>query len=332
MLKQSTSVVIPNHNGIELLPIVLSSVINALKYSEVDYEIIIVDDCSTDNSVINISKLYPEVKFLVNEKNLGFSKSVNKGVYASKNELVLILNNDVKLNIDYFENQFKFFLLEDTFGVNGTIINWDDEQLQGGGKILKKSIFKIKSNTNYYIKNPKDEKFYKTAFLTGTNALVSKSKFIELGGFCYLFSPFYVEDIELSMRALRMGYKCYYSPKSVCKHQISATIKKHSSKQKILKTNIRNKFYLHIIHLNGFNLIGWFIQLICESIFRFITFKKPYLKAIGELLSSFNAVIVFRNQFIKKLKLKGLNNDASLVIEDLNKEILSYESIEIKCF
>ena len=138
MSKQSTTVVIPNHNGIELLPIVLSSVIDALKHSEVDYEIIIVDDCSTDNSVINVSNLYPEVKFLVNEKNLGFSKSVNKGVFASKNELVLILNNDVKLNIDYFENQFKFFFLEDTFGVNGTIINWDDEQLQGGGKILKK--------------------------------------------------------------------------------------------------------------------------------------------------------------------------------------------------
>lgn len=330
-MKKSVSVVIPNHNGLNLLPIVLSSVINALKYSKVNYEIIIVDDSSTDNSVTNISNLFTEVKFLVNENNLGFSKSVNKGVLAAQNELVLILNNDVNLNIDYFENQFKFFLLDDTFGVNGTIINWDDEELQGGGKILQKSIFKIKSNTNYFIKNINDDKFYKTAFLTGTNALVSKSKFIELGGFCYLFSPFYVEDIELSMRAYRMGYQCYYSPKSVCKHQISATIKKHSSKQKILKTNIRNKFYLHIIHLNGINLIGWFIQLIFETIFRTITLQKPYLKAIGELLSNFKAVFIYRNQFIKKLKLKGFKNDASLITEDLNKEILSYKSIEIKC-
>ena len=112
MLKQSITVVIPNHNGIELLPIVISSVINALIYSEVDYEIIIVDDCSTDNSVINVSNIYPEVKFLVNEKNLGFSKSVNKGVHASKNELVLILNNDVKLNIDYFLLTQKVLLKE----------------------------------------------------------------------------------------------------------------------------------------------------------------------------------------------------------------------------
>ena len=74
------------------------------------------------------------------------------------------------------------------------------------------------------------------------------------------------------------------------------------------------------------------MQLFCETIFRIITFKKPYLKAIEELISNFNAVMVFRNQFSDKLKFKGLNNDASLIIEDLNKEILSYESIEIKCF
>jgi GT2 family glycosyltransferase len=327
MNKQPISIVIPNYNGIKLLPIVIDSVIEAVNFSTVAYEIIIIDDCSTDNSVLSIQERYPEVKFIRNVKNIGFSESVNKGVNNAIYELVLVLNNDVKLMPNYFEDQFRFFDLKDTFGVNGTIINWDDEQLQGGGKILKFKGFKIKSNTNYYIQNPTRNNLYKTHFLTGTNAMVSKQKFIELGGFCQLFSPYYVEDLELSMRALRMGYKCYYSESSLCKHQISATIKKHATKSTILQTNIRNKFFFHIIHLNSINLFGWFLQLFFESLYRLMTFKKAFLRALYELFLQRKAVFLYRKNFNLKLKKTNKNNDAKDIIRDLNKEILAYNSI-----
>ena len=327
MAKQSISIVIPNYNGAKLLPIVLNSVLEAVAFSAIEYQILVIDDCSTDTSREVVENQFTDVLFVANEVNLGFSETVNKGVHLAKYELVLILNNDVKLNADYFEDQFRFFELENTFGVNGTIINWDDDQLQGGGKLLKVQGFKIKSNTNFYIHQPHQNSYYKTSFLTGTNALVSKSKFLEIGGFCHLFSPYYVEDVELSLRAIRNGYSCYYSISSVCRHQISATIKKHAAQSKILKTNIRNKYFLHALHINGLNLLGWFLQLIIEMVFRLITFKVVYLKAFFAFLRNISGVIKYRRVIKKQLVSKSKREDGLKVINTLAQEILNYKSI-----
>jgi GT2 family glycosyltransferase len=327
MIKQPVSIVIPNYNGAKLLPIVLSSVVDAVNFSKIDYQILVIDDCSKDASKEIIDTLFAGVEFIVNEVNLGFSETVNKGVNLAKHELVLILNNDVKLNPDYFEDQFKFFELENTFGVNGTIVNWDDDNLQGGGKLLRAQGFKIKTNTNFYIQNPNAKINYKTSFLTGTNALVSKSKFLEIGGFCYLFSPYYVEDVELSVRAIRNGYHCYYSISSVCRHQISATIKKHASQNKILQTNIRNKYFLHALHLNGLNLIGWTLQLLFELLFRLVTGKTVFIKAFLDFIKKYDAIIEYRKTIEKQLSSKNIKNDGLKVIKTLEQEILNYQSI-----
>ena len=48
-----------------------------------------------------------------------------------------------------------------------------------------------------------------------------KNKLIELGGFNELYAPFYVEDYDLSLRAWRLGYKCYYEHFALCRHQVS---------------------------------------------------------------------------------------------------------------
>src|SRR5215207_430546 len=98
----SVSVVIPNYNGIELFPHTLPTVFTALEKIQLPYEVIVVDDCSTDNSIGYLKTNFPLVQIIRSEKNFGFSVTANSGMKNAKYDLVLLLNSDVKLDPDYF--------------------------------------------------------------------------------------------------------------------------------------------------------------------------------------------------------------------------------------
>ena len=95
-MSKSVSVVIPNYNGAHLLQKNLPSVIRALDFIQVEYEIIVVDDCSKDDSVLFIQTNYPAIKLIRNEKNGGFSISCNRGIELADKELILLLNTDIE--------------------------------------------------------------------------------------------------------------------------------------------------------------------------------------------------------------------------------------------
>lgn len=295
----SISVVIPNYNGQSLLADVLPSVVDALSSIPSSSEIIIADDNSTDDSIRFINENFPQVIVLKNDINLGFSGTVNKGILAAGMDLVFILNNDVKLIPGYFEAQLPLFERDDTFGVNGAVLDWDSDVLQGGGKIINRHLFKIKANENYFVNpgTPATAGPWLTMFLSGTNALIDRKKLVLLKGYDHLFSPFYVEDVELSVRAMRMDWKMYYSPSSKCMHQISTTINKYNKKKKIKYMTLRNKFYLHFIHLNGLQLIGWYTQTLIEILFRTLTFNGTYLKAFSTFLKTRKLAKLSKSRF-----------------------------------
>lgn len=329
--KKSISVIIPNYNGVELLPNILPNLYAALDFYGAHHEVIIVDDRSSDLSVAYIRKNYPRVLLMENDYNIGFSASVNEGLKAATCDLVFILNSDVKLERDYFVHQIKYFRREDTFGVNGTIINWHDDDLQGGGKILSRQGFKIKSNTNYYL-NAKRANFNKpfySMFLTGTNALVDRKKMLEIGGFTPLFSPYYVEDVELSIRAWRLGWKCYYEPKSLCRHELSVTIKKHQRKKYIYTINARNKLCLHALHLEGGNLVGWWCQTSCELLFRILTFNFSYVRAFAAFLGNYKELLRAKNQFKGIMEQKNQHIGVFKLFERLNADIETYKALKV---
>ena len=134
LFRSGISVVIPNFNGENILPVIMPSVFNSLLFTNVPFEIIVADDCSTDNSVLFLRNTYPEIIIIESDENLGFAPTINKGIFLAKNDLVFLLNNDVKISKDYFVHQFRYFEKEDTFGVMGRIIGWDDDNIQDGAK------------------------------------------------------------------------------------------------------------------------------------------------------------------------------------------------------
>ncbi len=259
MGKKSISIVIPNYNGRHLLQEYLPFTLAAAQNAGTDYEIIVVDDASKDDSVAFIKEQYPQIKLLINAQNGGFSYTCNQGIAAANCNLTLLLNSDVKLLPDYFEQQFRYFDDPQTFGVMGRIIDMDGEHIQDAARLPKLNGLKLKTAFFYYTDNADDRLL--TFYLSGANALIDTQKLQAIGGFYELFSPFYCEDMELSLRAWRMGWKCYYEHQSVCRHQISASTKNYDTARRVKSIYYRNRFYMHALHLNGLPLLGWYIQI-----------------------------------------------------------------------
>lgn len=303
-MKKSLSVIIPNYNGKSLLEEYLPYTIEAVENAGVSYEIIVVDDASTDDSVDFLKSHYPDVKVIVNQENKGFSFSCNQGLYNSRNELVFFLNSDVKLTPGYFRNQWKYFGREDTFGVMGKILEMDSKKIEVAARSLKNVGFKFKTNKLFY-QTEKSEQT-PTAFLSGANALIDAAKMKTLGGFDEIFSPYYSEDLDLGLRAWRLGWKCYYDHESTCYHRGSFTTKTQCQKKQVKKIYFRNRFMVHAIHLESHLLPFWFVQILLLDVlpkllmgqFWYIRSYMSFIYHLDEIQSSkekFNFLMKARN-------------------------------------
>lgn len=262
--QKSISVVIPNYNGKKLLELYLPSVYAALKFNIITYEIIIIDDASKDDSVLFLEHYYPEIKIIKNNQNLGFSKTINKGIFAAKNELILLLNSDVKLEEEYFEHQYKYFQNQNTFGVMGRIMNFDGKKIEDAARLLVHKGYKFKANKFYY-STDKNSDIY-TTYLSGANALVDRVKIQAIGGFDEIYSPFYFEDFDLGLRAYKMGWVCHYEHQSVCYHKVSATTNTMKKSNRVKIIYHRNSYILQAIHLKGLQKKMYLIQIIFNSV------------------------------------------------------------------
>jgi GT2 family glycosyltransferase len=282
--QKSISVVIPNYNGSDLLQRNIPSIYVALQKAGVSYEVIIVDDASTDDSVSMLKEKFEEIIILVNKKNSGFSPTINRGIKIAKNELVLLLNSDVFLLPEYFNHLFKYFDKENTFGVSGRFIGLNDEKIQEAAKYPQLSPSKKISPYNFYVEN--SSSWIPTLYLCGGGALIDKEKLQRLQGFDEIYAPFYMEDTDLSIRAWRAGWRCYYEHEAVCMHPASTTIKKFHKKRRVWVTTQRNKLILHSLHLSNPSKLIWNVRqavtLVAQALVCRWKYHEAFFKYLGK--------------------------------------------------
>ncbi|MFM8807238.1 MAG: glycosyltransferase family 2 protein [Sphingomonadales bacterium] len=289
-LAEGISVVIPNYNGRALLPLILPPAFMALQKTNLPFEVIVADDASSDDSVGWLASNYSEIKVVVATQNAGFSATANRGIRAAQFNWVLLLNSDVILTPDYFEQLLPYRTIPNILGVSARIIGWDDDQLQEGGKYPVLQGAKIKTGYDFIPIEPTTQDRWPCFYLSGSNAFINKSVFETIGQFNELFSPFYVEDAELSLRAWRLGYASYYEHRAICRHRHAATILSSQKKKAVDRIYNRNKFFLHAIHLQGATLVSWMIQLLLELLFRVLTFRPGLLLSCIDLIKKIPAV------------------------------------------
>jgi GT2 family glycosyltransferase len=179
----------------------------------------------------------------------------------------------------------------------GRIIGWDNDTIQDGGKYPSFHGLKIKTSGNYIPVDENPDRWLYSMYLSGANAFVDREKIVRLGGFDELFAPFYVEDYELSLRAWRFGWKCYYEHDAICRHKESVTIKSKASKSQVNKIYYRNKMYLHALHLKKSLLALWHIQLFFECLLNLVMFRFYFLSAMFQYLQNRQAVVKKRKAF-----------------------------------
>ncbi|MNK26322.1 N-acetylglucosaminyl-diphospho-decaprenol L-rhamnosyltransferase [compost metagenome] len=316
-MQKSVSIVIPNYNGKHLLEKYLPSVFTAAQNARIEFEVIVIDDGSKDDSLSFISTNYQQVKLLVNDKNRGFSYTCNHGIREAKYELILLLNSDVKLTPDYFEHQWKYFSKPDTFGVMARIMSFDETRIEDAARLLYYGGCRIKANKFYYSENQSDEEVY-TAYLSGANALVDAKKLKELGGFDEIYSPFSSEDFDLSLRAWQLGWKCYYEHQSVCFHHVSGSTKTQIKSNFIKKIYYRNRYILQGIHLHGARKTLYPLQQIfTELIPKLLTGKTWVWSSYRDYLTHKPHILASRER-LARLKQK---HQSLLKIDDVIKII-----------
>jgi GT2 family glycosyltransferase len=278
-----------------------------------DYEIIIPDDASKDTSVEYLREFYPEIQVITHSANVGFGGNSNSGIFKSNKELVLLLNSDVELTDGFFIPLMPYFEMQDTFGVMSRIIGHDSDDVQDGAKYPDYSFGHIGSTLNY--RSESQSSLY-TLFLSGANALMDRKKLIELGGFDEIFNPYYAEDVDLGLRAWKVGYKCYYNDSAVCRHPLSTTIKKELPAKVKLITK-RNKMYVHYIHLGMAERIFFLLIVTIKTALRALMFKKVYVQAF----SAFIRTLPQANQSRKRIQELQQKHQFAMTMRDIRSFI-----------
>lgn len=224
-----TSVVIPNWNGKKLL------VKNLPAVMRVGFdEVIVVDDASTDDSRQYIQENYPQVKLLMNEKNRGFSYTVNKGVSSALGEIVYLFNTDMIPLTGVLTSVLKNFEDPLVFGVSLSE--------EGYGFAIPKKEFGFLGHAV----GERTDISHKTFWISGGSGAFRKSMWDKLQGLDLIYSPFYWEDLDLSYRAQRMGWRLIWEPKAKVIHKHESTINtKYFKKRYLNYIKERNQLIFH---------------------------------------------------------------------------------------
>lgn len=290
MNSNSLSVVIPTYNGKNLLEQNLPSVLNALNKLNDDWEVIVCDDASSDDTIEFLEKNYPSIRLVVSETNKGFGENVNQGILLSKKKYILLLNNDVQIPEE--SNAIQLLLEKiktdnNIFGVGGVEYNPSAKTLRheygtnGGISFGKISLRENKINTG------------NTVNIGGGFSIVDTSKIQKLGGFNELFSPFYYEDLDICLQALKLGWKCCNLSNAIVIHPESMTIPKQV-KNNLIKTVIKK-------NINVLNLLH--LPKLYSSIFLIRVYIKYFILSAILLLFKSPKIIIYKNSLKNTLKL-----------------------------
>jgi len=219
------SVILVNNNLCDLLKQTLSALVNA--GNNIEYEVFIIDNASTDKSVEMVRNEFPQFQVLVNEENQGVAKSYNHAIQLSRGEYVLLVNPDTITGKETLNRVLDFMDIHTTTGGLGV------RMLSPEGRFLPESNRGLTSAWMTFIKligfakylpktrltnrNPKAwvEEFQTSEvdIINGSFMILRKSALNEVGLFDERFVK-YGYDIDLSYRMRLAGFKNYYFPKT----------------------------------------------------------------------------------------------------------------------
>ena len=238
--KNLVSIVVLNYNAGNLL---LDCIESVFKTKNCEYEVILVDNVSTDKSHKKCKEKFPEIKLIENNTNLGYCEGNNIGIREARGDFVAILNPDTKVEPNWLEELLQAYKKYGDGLYQPKILAFENQMFESAGNMLHLFGFGY-SRGRGVIDNSQYDKPEQIVYASGA-CLFTTSKILNKIG---LFDPFvflYHDDLDLGWRAAHLGIKSYYIPSSVIYHAGSYNYKWSARKFFWLE---RNRHYCLLTH------------------------------------------------------------------------------------
>ena len=318
------SVIILNYNVRYFLEQCILSVQQSLL--NIESEIIVIDNNSQDGSCEMVAEKFPEITLISNKENVGFSKANNQGVAIAKGDYVCILNPDTIVGEDTFYKVLAFAENQEKLGAVGVKL------IDGTGNFLpeskrniptpKVSYYKLFNKQNkkysYYADHIHENETAEVNVLVGAFMLLKRTVYQQVGGFDEDYFM-YGEDIDLSYKLVKAGYKnCYLGETTVLHYKGESTTKDKVYFERFY--GAMKIFYQKHFRLNIF--MKWM-----AGIGVFIAKKLQSFKTVSEIQNPLpkNFYVVTTDVSLAQ-KLKELHNNTyqNLAENDLNNKVFHH--------
>ena len=237
------TVVIVNYNSGEYLEKCLQSLKNVK--GEAEMKIFVVDNASSDQSINNSQKKFPEINYILNSENLGFGKANNQVLKKLKTEYVLILNPDCEVNSGVLKRLLEYMEEDPEVGVATAQIKLANGKIdltahRGFPTPWASFLYLLGDNSLYHLSNKSFKQIHEVDSVSGAFFLTGKSILDKVGLFDEDYFM-YAEDIDLCYRIKKAGFKIMYFPDIEVLHHkgISSGLKKHS--QELTRADLETK-------------------------------------------------------------------------------------------
>lgn len=266
-----------------------------------DFEVIVVDNASTDNTVDYIQKEYPQIRIIMNKKNLGFPEGNNVGAKYARGEYVILLNNDTTVDKKWLSELLKFMDKNKKTAVAMSKIydKYDQDK------------FTFQTTTinplGYPIIFKFDSKKDNWPFYVIGCSLIYRRKIIgkPFDGDYFL----YAEDTHLSWRARLIGYDVKFCDKSIVKHYGEISSKKFKSMKNYYME--RNRIWNYLIFYDVRNVIFLLPWMLFSMIFHNIY---DFQNAGYRFKGYYHAIKDWKNVMKKRRSIQKLRKSDDLVV------------------
>ena len=202
-----------NFEGVAHLEILLPTALEAVRIYGDPCPILVLDNQSQTGDKEWVRTHFPTVEVIIASKN-DYLFSYNELLQSREEEIVILLNNDLRLAPDFIPPLVKHFERPDVFATTSLSYDWEGKSVTSGPASFRihHGWFYTEFDLSCSVATP-------TLFPTGGYAAVDRKKFLELGGFDRLYYPAYGEDLDLGYRAQQRGWVTIYEPESKVWHR-----------------------------------------------------------------------------------------------------------------
>ena len=245
-----------NYNGRRHLDDCFSSLLVAARRSKHDCRVVCVDNRSTEPDVEYLRLTYPDVEVVIAAKN-DFLFSLNDVVEGRDEEIVVILNNDMRFDAEFVDPLIEHMSQSDVFAVGARLLEWDGSRQQNAPRRgwIERGWFYKRWATEI-------EGAAHTLEAPGGASAYRRWMFVELGGFDSLYRPGYYEDFDLAYRAWARGWRSIYEPRSVIYHRESVTLTEVLGHGRRARVHMRNHLLFTAKNIGGIGFLGLFFALL----------------------------------------------------------------------